>query len=220
MASVSIHAPARGATPRFRRPSASAIDVSIHAPARGATMHAVRSQSPERCFNPRSRAGSDTRSSRSHASERAFQSTLPRGERHCAGLCCLAPRAPFQSTLPRGERHRRPHGAITQLGRFNPRSRAGSDLRTVPADSPVACFNPRSRAGSDRPPRFAPEGSACFNPRSRAGSDRDTGDQNGRYSYGFNPRSRAGSDPSATCSAQPEGQFQSTLPRGERHSVV
>ena len=54
-----------------------------------------------------------------------FQSTLPRGERHCSNA---------------GKEH--PH-------RFNPRSRAGSDLVAQAKTKGLECFNPRSRAGSD-----------------------------------------------------------------------
>ena len=56
--SVSIHAPARGATPHllgdFR-----IICVSIHAPARGATLSLFHQSFPASRFNPRSREGSD-----------------------------------------------------------------------------------------------------------------------------------------------------------------
>jgi len=101
--------------------------VSIHAPARGATGVAPRPLDP---LDP-------------------FQSTLPRGERHNS-----RPRPEpvdrFQSTLPRGERpppaarqeldtpvsiHAPARGATSVIepldgepGRFNPRSREGSDL--------------------------------------------------------------------------------------------
>ncbi len=82
------------------------------------------------------------------------------------------PESPFQSTLPHGERlairnGRRGYGIIsihapawgaTQKGpmfgsklvNFNPRSRMGSDLRTLTCGSlGTKYFNPRSRMGSD-----------------------------------------------------------------------
>ena len=76
---ISIHAPARGAT-RFNYAIYFCFYISIHAPARGATLtEVVVKQLP------------------------LFQSTLPRGERPVRiltrGLTCR-----FQSTLPRGER--------------------------------------------------------------------------------------------------------------------
>ena len=55
---ISIHAPARGAT-QFSHLFCRALQISIHAPARGATI------------------GKDQ-----NLSEKKFQSTLPRGERH------------------------------------------------------------------------------------------------------------------------------------------
>ena len=55
---VSIHAPARGAT-RNLHGLAEHVGVSIHAPARGATRHRGRAARAGRCFNPRARTGRD-----------------------------------------------------------------------------------------------------------------------------------------------------------------
>ena len=209
---ISIHAPARGATtvwegissffgfqstlprgerhprsapaaapsdfnPRSRegsdsaRPSSlPAMSISIHAPARGATAEAYK-----------------------NCAANAFQSTLPRGERHCVTLSVFAPM------------------------HFNPRSREGSDMYFLtnfrssgtisihaPARGATKCFahassatwyfNPRSREGSDlfllcvnlhqdvisiHAPARGATYSSCphssvssdFNPRSREGSD-------------------------------------------------
>ena len=60
---VSIHAPAWGATCGSRAPRPQSY-VSIHAPAWGATTAPARPQAPRRCFNSRSRVGSDNRLSR------------------------------------------------------------------------------------------------------------------------------------------------------------
>ena len=57
-ASVSIHAPARGATGVLTPTPVHAL-VSIHAPARGATDHWKIDPNSGRSFNPRSREGSD-----------------------------------------------------------------------------------------------------------------------------------------------------------------
>ena len=79
-----------------------------------------------------------------------------------------------------------------------------------------SCFNPRSHVGSDaRPPGHAAQREG-FNPRSHVGSD-DTSSFRRSAILSFNPRSHVGSDPSQT-SCEPKGQFQSTLPRGERLS--
>ena len=77
---ISIHAPARGATKDLLR-KVNLPEISIHAPARGAT-HAIRT----RCFrfgyfNPRSREGSDVLGMSIYHCSIKFQSTLPRGER-------------------------------------------------------------------------------------------------------------------------------------------
>ena len=56
--SVSIHAPARGATAAFPPPRG-INPVSIHAPARGATIGNMRSGEAALSFNPRTRAGCD-----------------------------------------------------------------------------------------------------------------------------------------------------------------
>ena len=55
---VSIHAPARGATLGIAS-CCDAFHVSIHAPARGATCNVLLPTYRTKCFNPRSRAGSD-----------------------------------------------------------------------------------------------------------------------------------------------------------------
>ena len=77
---VSIHAPARGATPgpeHHRLPG----PVSIHAPARGATVPPPTRRSPCRRFNPRAREGRDMQHPARQAKRQQFQSTRPRGAR-------------------------------------------------------------------------------------------------------------------------------------------
>ena len=56
--------------------------ISIHAPAKGATRPLTRPSSSARYFNPRSREGSDQRVDGGDSGIMAFQSTLPRRERH------------------------------------------------------------------------------------------------------------------------------------------
>ena len=58
VASISIHAPAKGATDNNRPRNACGF-ISIHAPAKGATSVRQTSARPSRNFNPRSREGSD-----------------------------------------------------------------------------------------------------------------------------------------------------------------
>ena len=120
-----------------------------------------------------------------------FQSTLPHGERHDAGIGgpreeLISIHAPawgataepdacggieqFQSTLPHGERRR--SARIRRACRyFNPRSRMGSDYIPYRLVLPISYFNPRSRMGSDPTPRNPRPRCTNFNPRSRMGSD-------------------------------------------------
>ena len=146
---VSIHAPAWGATrkslgleefclfqftlPHGERPSALhaylvAEEVSIHAPAWGATSRPAGPR-PSRCFNSRSRMGSDLRPRRGPKGPASFNSRSRMG----------SDQNPFSIA-------RRPWG-------FNSRSRMGSDPPPSTASNTVQSFNSRSRMGSD--PRLA-----------------------------------------------------------------
>ena len=144
--SVSIHAPARGATPCDMSPA-----VSIHAPARGAT---VASACPS--FDPRSRAGSDACAASRRCHRRTVSIHAPaRGATRRARAvdrrsACFDPRSragsdrgsrrqsqppmQFRSTLPRGERPQRLRTSAPFAQCFDPRSRAGSEFRAK-ADS-------------------------------------------------------------------------------------
>ena len=109
----------------FSAPMISFFMISIHAPARGATTIPKIQLLTERHFNPRSREGSDAILNAYGCSVLAFQSTLPRGERHVT-LTMMLPLFLFQSTLPRGERLNS-IPVIASRHNFNPRSREGSD---------------------------------------------------------------------------------------------
>ena len=101
---VSIHAPARGATSSLRD-AIGAFGVSIHAPARGATLLGGWS-----FCNPRE-----------------FQSTHPRGVRHALWVLLPDP-----------------------TDCFNPRTREGCDVNKLHIRiPPLECFNPRTREGCD-----------------------------------------------------------------------
>ncbi len=125
-ARVSIHAPARGATPfvgiHSTAPSwfQSTLPRGERPPLRG--KFARRSG-----FNPRSRAGSDSGVS---ANSR--------------------PPILFQSTLPRGERPPRSAGYPRQGPGFNPRSRAGSDVERLGNEAGVAMFQSTLPRGERR----------------------------------------------------------------------
>ena len=197
--SVSIHAPARGATPhpadrrgvaRFNPRSRAGSDTLV----RVVDGDTVR-------FNPRSRAGSDERQRPEavgvavsiHAPARgATRRCILFGHRQHVSIHAPARGATryshplegielFQSTLPRGERRTLvvTWPAFTRFQSTLPR---GERLRRHWGSGACKGFNPRSRAARIR-----------FNPRSRAGSD-FTCMVNVTGSTRFNPRSRAGSD--------------------------
>ena len=84
--SISIHAPARGAT-SLERTIKGQVQISIHAPARGATGNAITLVQNGDDFNPRSREGSDIRMFVYSKIFYKFQSTLPRGERRRVYIC-------------------------------------------------------------------------------------------------------------------------------------
>ena len=113
--------------------------------------------------------------------------------------------------------------AVESLLDFNPRSRAGSDIRSnTIASSRTSSFNPRSRAGSD-PARDDADRDATI----KFQSTLPRGERHARVGRrcamfaGFNPRSRAGSDArSRRVIVRARRLFQSTLPRGERPRQV
>ena len=147
--SISIHAPARGAT-YSPHEIKERLQINFNPRSREGS-DTIRSHFPSFCchFNPRSREGSDRRSPCLFRTRSRFQSTLPRGERPfsgsdsilCGNISIHAPArgatkeksAParissFQSTLPRGERPVWQPWAQLLAMDFNPRSREGSDL--------------------------------------------------------------------------------------------
>ena len=213
---VSIHAPARGATPRLR--PAWPVVVSIHAPARGATIQPVGSCNRV-CFNPRARAGRDDGRRSWRPATVTFQSTRPRGarrRRRRLGTCMTV----FQSTRPRGARrdsslacrhdsdvsiHAPARGATARCGPRDARSRT--------------CFNPRARAGRDSGSTVVSRDAVeRFNPRARAGrDDRCTVHDRRRYRVSIHAPARGAT--LVTCIAPLAKQsFQSTRPRGARHA--
>ena len=56
---ISIHAPAKGATPDSYTALSNTFVISIHAPAKGATLSDFKDGTVFDDFNPRSREGSD-----------------------------------------------------------------------------------------------------------------------------------------------------------------
>ena len=144
---ISIHAPARGATPLLLCITLG-YRISIHAPARGATLTGLLAGINRTNFNPRSREGSDFACEIPSARLGLFQSTLPRGER---------PLIPYSEEYSKISIHAPARGATQAAGR----------LQRIHAD-----FNPRSREGSDEVIKIRLIVNKDFNPRSREGSDK------------------------------------------------
>ena len=83
---ISIHAPAKGATPGFLIPLA-VIQISIHAPAKGATRSSAILISFFTDFNPRSREGSDVVVSNWLSYQKDFNPRSREGsDQHCIHL--------------------------------------------------------------------------------------------------------------------------------------
>ena len=148
---VSIHAPARGATAMYCPVDDCMMEFQSTLP-RGERPDEVIYGKDEFCFNPRSREGSDKNVKKGLLMRYGFNPRSREGSdelRQANGVNALrvsihAPargatqstkstrqcRVMFQSTLPRGER--RITGRSRCLsGSFNPRSREGSDPRSL-----------------------------------------------------------------------------------------
>ena len=196
------------------KPPQAAQEVSIHAPAWGATGHYRRA-----------------------VAESRFQFTLPRGERQPLAVASLSPLS-FQFTLPRGERHAILFG-IDFDDRVSIHAPAwGATGRPLRSPYSPQCFNSRSRVGSDCRGAFRRLRDAGFNSRSRVGSDRTPPGRGLQEvvsihapAWGATPAAgwhhRRGNVSihapawGATFAfpvTNPNGEFQFTLPRGERPS--
>ena len=143
-------------------------------------------------FNPRSREGSDETSASPMPSAPAFQSTLPRGERHCSPMSSRY-RSKISIHAPaRGATLLSKAVFLLQYISIHAPAR-GATIFIIHINNVIFYFNPRSREGSD------------INVNTFIYIIRD-----------FNPRSREGSDCTWQLISVLDLLFQSTLPRGER----
>ena len=163
---ISIHAPARGATPQHFAVH-SLFEISIHAPARGATRNGDRETNASGNFNPRSREGSDKNAGGHVLAELHFNPRSREGSdalhfvlRHMIHISIHAPARGatslasallvaviFQSTLPRGERISSRRLRTCTISIHAPARGATSSHHN--SAYPFSHFNPRSREGSD-----------------------------------------------------------------------
>ena len=169
-----------------------------------------------------------------------FRSALPHGERQIAQMRELRAHAVSIRAPARGATWRRYDYAIL-IGRFDPRSRTGSDSRISSSDRWLNMFRSALPHGERRRPELwtthqsivsirAPARGATrsrlapaarrprFDPRSRTGSDRRSSDGHRRF-RGFDPRSRTGSDMAAVRLRNLDRAFRSALPHGERRTA-
>ena len=187
--SISIHAPAKGATVDGLQLLLYSRLISIHAPAKGATSGVY--SSPANFL---------------------FQSTLPRRERHKNAEGYRVPRN-FNPRSREGSDNKLEWQLPCMLD-FNPRSREGSDVRGKASDPAYPDFNPRSREGSDN---LAIKGffeSEISIHAPAKGATPRSGMTKGKWLFQSTlpRRERLRMTRSYRCS----GEFQSTLPRRER----
>ena len=231
--SVSIHAPARGATPRIHAEMESMRFQSTRP--HGARPHRPCTRWRRPSFNPRARTGRDVSWFVLRNGLRVFQSTRPHGARR-------------RASRPPGRR-----------GSFNPRARTGRDAAEGERSGGWMSFNPRARTGRDHevpqwrpgahvsihapargatkifPCRWVAPGVSihapargatsarkldgrircCFNPRARTGRDQSPAHLSPSFK-GFNPRARTGRDKDRARFALSMLWFQSTRPHGAR----
>ena len=190
-ATISIHAPAKGATV-FPVSCKCCSGISIHAPAKGATeLHWVPMQWLL-YFNPRSREGSDE---------------MVHGVISLTDVISIhAPAKGATDNLA---------GSDISILDFNPRSREGSDPKATQNVIGYVQFQstlPRRERLYDLMEKAEGLGFQSTLPRRERLSALD----NLRTLYDFNPRSREGSDHNSVVTANLIQIFQSTLPRRER----
>ena len=145
--------------------------VSIHAPARGATNVPFLDPGSDHRFNPRTREGCDNGQVWRIPIEDMFQSTHPRGVRPTT-RSAMTGDISFQSTHPRGVRPETGLIGYPVFG-FNPRTREGCDfVSTMQRTKQTGDrFNPRTREGCDWLRSVRGLRTKSFNPRTREGCD-------------------------------------------------
>ena len=146
------------------------ISISIHAPARGATVSVGALSTSPRNFNPRSREGSDSVLRPRSGKSDYFNPRSREGSDVCT-MVAEASSARFQSTLPRGERrgayrlkffgfeisiHAPARGATRAIRKTDKQPQIsihaparGATFERGEAGMSYQDFNPRSREGSD-----------------------------------------------------------------------
>ena len=235
--------------------------VSIHAPAWGATSSAVAAAPSKNGFNPRTRVGCDEGVTDTGLMRRSVSIHAPAWGATCDGTVALRAGVMFQSTHPRGVRREscqaiRTHHPVSihapawgatglhstgwrRRPGFNPRTRVGCDMIALNNATQTQVFQSTHPRGVRLIKRLRYYlGKRSFNPRTRVGCD-DLGRVELealedvsihapawgatfsiiflRYGKkGFNPRTRVGCDLPLVRLILTSSAFQSTHPRGVR----
>ena len=166
---VSIHAPARGATPLHALRTSAGCGFNPRA-REGRDFRATCSAAAFLCFNPRAREGRDSTTTNTSACGCSFNPRAREGRDASCKHGHPGPRLVSIHAPARGATIRfcRIH---CQLWRFNPRAREGRDSRYPSNQAGLESFNPRAREGRDRPGVHCSLGQDRFNPRAREGRD-------------------------------------------------
>ena len=188
---ISIHAPAKGATVAHRAyPPMLSFQSTL--PRRERRIPPQKFENLSVDFNPRSREGSDLVSKTNFFLPEKFQSTLPRRERQ------------------------QPNPIIVFIEDFNPRSREGSDLLIKYSVLNSMDFNPRSREGSD-------SCSSCLSPHAfisihapAKGATDLVLDLSRSIFISIHAPAKGATEEKGFIPLR-DMEFQSTLPRRERH---
>ena len=144
--------------------------ISIHAPARGATNDEMMASEIIRDFNPRTREGCDVSARPQPAALPSFQSTHPRGVRLYSEDSSSVNTFISIHAPARGATEFVLVACWWSLY-FNPRTREGCDGKTLLAQWAAGDFNPRTREGCDPTSAETMRSVADFNPRTREGCD-------------------------------------------------
>jgi hypothetical protein len=169
------------------------VVVSIHAPALGPTVEVV--DPPQKALIS------------IHAPARSATGLLV--ARMLVGAVSI--HAPARSATPRTSSQPR------LILRFNPRTRAGCDRRSVSGPTRLGCFNPCAGTGRDlTTSSLGTAATTCFNPRAFARRDCGFGSCCRSRAPCFNPRARARRDWLEGGHRVRINRFQSTCPRRAR----
>ena len=145
----------------------------------------------QRCFNSRSRMGSDPCGQSIHPRIDSFQFALPHGERPTS-LRLTVPSVSFQFALPHGERPR-PSIHSPQGSGFNSRSRMGSDQNLAALEAALN-VSIRAPAWGATAQHVIESENARVSIRAPAWGATDRTIFAAYRPFGFNSRSRMGSD--------------------------